>query len=278
VPDEYRQPPRATQPSGIGCLTYFAAGEGLGETMDDAKLRDATEQVNSLPRLRWYQFRLRSLLIFVAIVAIFCSWYAVKKRQADRQKSAVAELRRHGYAIEYDYEHFATQRSYDIPIPAPAWIVNLVGKDFLYDVYGVGGPISLIARYPLPALIDDDLTVLARLPNLRRLDFSNVCGNPAKITDEGLSQLANLKALESLDLSNTQVTDAGLKHIQGLPRLTYLCLLNTQVTEAAIQELQKSHPELEIRYRHLTGGPTIPYEWSEEERLPKVRDERAGHL
>ncbi len=66
--------------------------------MDDVKLLDVEEPVNSPPRLRWYQFRLRSLLLFVTLVAVFCSWYAVKKRQADRQKAAVDELRRHGYA------------------------------------------------------------------------------------------------------------------------------------------------------------------------------------
>ena len=35
-----------------------------------------------------------------------------------------------------------------------------------------------------------------------------------RITDAGLAQLANLTALETLNLSKTQVTDQGVKNFQ----------------------------------------------------------------
>ena len=90
--------------------------------------------------LCWYQYSLRTQLICVTLFAVFCSWFTVKKQQADRQKKAVETLENHGYFIEYDYEHYSTVECYDKPTPAPDWVVELVGKDFLYDVYSVGEP------------------------------------------------------------------------------------------------------------------------------------------
>jgi hypothetical protein len=36
-------------------------------------------------KLRWNQFSLRSLLIFVTVFAFACSWLSVKRQQAKRQ-------------------------------------------------------------------------------------------------------------------------------------------------------------------------------------------------
>ena len=163
-------------------------------------------------RLRWYQFSLRTLLIFVTLFACACSWFAVKKQQANRQKEAVQALERHGYHITYDYEHYGISRNYYVPTPAPDWIVKLVGKDFLYDVYGVGATISLpIMQFHMPALTDADMTVFEQLPRLRTLRFRNKYGNPAKITDKGLAHLQKLKYLEDLELIDTLVTEAGVQ-------------------------------------------------------------------
>jgi hypothetical protein len=177
----------------------------------------------------------------VTVFAIFCSWFTVKKQQADRQKAAVQALKSHGYHITYDYEHYSTVVGYDKPTPAPHWIVELVGKDFLYDVYGVGEPISLpLMKFHVPALSDADMTVFEQLPRLRTIRLCNKFGNPANITDKGLAPLKNIKSLESLDLCDTQVTDAG------------------------IRSLQNAIPSLEVSLGCVTGNPC---EWSEEESL-----------
>lgn len=191
-------------------------------------------------KLRWYQFSLRSLLIVVTLFGFACSWFTVKKQQADRQKAAVNVLESHGYEITYDYEHYSTEPGYDKPTPAPNWLVNLVGKDFLYEVYSVGEPISLpgCIKQQMPAFTDADMAIFEQLPKLRTIRFCNRYGNPAKITDKGLAQQEKLKFLEELNLYDTQVTDAGIRN------------------------LRNAFPNLEIKYGHVTGNP---YVWPEEE-------------
>ena len=49
------------------------------------------------------------------------------------------------------------------------------------------------------------------------------------MTDAGLKELKNLRALTSLRLSFTKVTDAGLKELKNLKALTVLDLGSTQV-------------------------------------------------
>ena len=219
-------------------------------------------------KLRWYQYSLRTLLICVTLFAVFCSWFAVKKQQADRQKKAVQALESHGYHIGYYYGDYATVRSYDDPMPAPDWFVSLVGKDFLYDVHSVGETISLpTMKFHVPAMTDADMVAFDQLPQLQNVRFRNIRGNPAKITDEGISHLVNLKDLEFLDLSDTLVTDAGLKHLEGLWKLEELYLHNTHVTETGVRKLQNVIPNLKIYYSSATGSLEYPYEWSEEESL-----------
>jgi hypothetical protein len=45
-------------------------------------------------KLRWYQFSLRSLLIFITLFGVACSWFAVKMGQAKRQREAIETLKR----------------------------------------------------------------------------------------------------------------------------------------------------------------------------------------
>jgi len=58
-------------------------------------------------RLRWFQFSLRTLLIFMTLTACGCGWLAMKVEQAKQQHGAVsAFLRSHG-ELTYDYQYDA---------------------------------------------------------------------------------------------------------------------------------------------------------------------------
>ena len=48
------------------------------------------------PRLRWYQFSLRGLLIFMFLASLGLSWFGVKYRQAQCQRAAVQAARKVG--------------------------------------------------------------------------------------------------------------------------------------------------------------------------------------
>jgi hypothetical protein len=79
-------------------------------------------------KLRWFQYRLRSLFILMFLVAVACSWLTVKMVQARKQKKAVDVLREMGGIIEYDYQRKNTE------MYAPAWLRKILGDDFFNNV------------------------------------------------------------------------------------------------------------------------------------------------
>ncbi len=92
------------------------------------------------------------------------------------------------------------------------------------------------------AFTDQGLEYLSEMTQIKTLWIGL---GETQITDEGLSQLANLENLEELDLQNTQVTDAGLEHLYGLSHLKEIHLSGTEVTDAGIAALKAAIPEIE---------------------------------
>src|ERR1043165_6978047 len=86
----------------------------------------------------------------------------------------------------------------------------------------------------LSEVTDAGLQELAGLKSLQSLNLSN-----NKLTDMGLKELAGLKSLQSLDIGNTQVADAGLKELARLKSLQSLDIGNTQVADAGLKELAR---------------------------------------
>src|SRR5947207_11324743 len=97
------------------------------------------------PKRRWFQFSLRILLAFTLLVALGCGWFAVKLRQAARQKAAVAAilaLRGHTWYDISDQSEPIQINSHGQPvrsrkIQAPGWLIKLLGPDFFRTVVGV---------------------------------------------------------------------------------------------------------------------------------------------
>ena len=202
-------------------------------------------------KLRWYQFSLRSLLIFVTLWAIPCSWLGVKMKQAREQKAAVEWILGAKGFVKYDYE---TQGATP---PGPAWLRRLLGDDFFAHVSRVDlmGPeitdVALERLLWLPQLekldlfatqtTDTGLRYVEELSNLRELDLVF-----ARVTDAGLGHLKGLSRLRTLDLGYTRVTDAGLEQLKGSTLLTTLYLNDTQVTSAGVKKFLKARPGCEI--------------------------------
>ena len=164
-----------------------------------------------------FRFSLRTLLIVVVLLSVALGWFALKMREAERQRQAVEAISEaHGW-FYYDYELDESGRLMQgQERPAPAWLRKLVGDDFFADVVRVS------------------------LPYRRRVD------------DVFLKRLMALTGLRSLRLSGTQVTDEGLKHLEGLTKLEHLELDGTEVTDEGIEELRKALPNCDIR-REPTG-------------------------
>jgi len=231
---------------------------------------------------RWLlQFRLRTLLFFTTVIAIWLGWWLHSARQ---QREAVAALRKAGSLIYYDFQYG------DVPhvdpearLPYwPTWLVDLLGVDRFAEVTIVclhfeGTDADLAHLKDLTSLLElyleviqvtdaglehlKDLNALERL-SLNKTEVTDaglehlkdltslqyLCLNDTHVTDAGLEHLKDLNALELLGLSHTQVTDVGLEHLRGLNALDWLFLDNTQVTDAGVAELQKSLPNCNIEH------------------------------
>ena len=193
---------------------------------------------------RYLQFSLRTLLVFVLLVSIGMSWLGVKMARARRQKEAVEVVLEVGGEVRYDYELYPKER------PVPAWLRELFGDDFFFDVVWV------ICG---PDLGDDEAIYLKRLTNLEMLLVG------AQITDAGLENIGGLIDLRHLFLYDMEATDAGLEHLKGLTNLETLVLRNTPITDAALEHLKglTNLEYLDLSHTGMTGPglASIPTDW-----------------
>ena len=125
-------------------------------------------------RRRWSRYMLQGTLLLALLLAIPCSWLAVKMERAERQRAVVEEFENLGGVVWYDYQFDRA----DIPNaeqaepPGPPWLRRLLGDDFF--------------------------------TNVTKLDLMQT-----EIGDAALNDLEVLSELQSLSLGE-RVSDAGL--------------------------------------------------------------------
>ena len=163
------------------------------------------------PKLRWFQFSLRTLLVIVTLCAIPCSWLAVKiheekslRDERNRQWRVVQAIERSSGVLEE-----CSIRAFEIIEIRPEWLNHCLGGHY-------HGQIS-------------------------ELDFRG-----SLIKDGDLESLKSLCNLQRLRLDNTSITDAGLQHLECLPKLYRLSLSGTHISEAGLIKLQKALPNCKI--------------------------------
>lgn len=193
---------------------------------------------------RWFQFRLRTLLIVVLVLSLPLSWFGARLRKARRQRAAVEAIERAGGSWFYycSTSGFSTQ-------PYPTWLRGLLGDDFLFNVKMVdcgktdfcdeeARHLSSLPDLEWAILHDTQLTDtgLQCLEGLTRLQYLDLEGT--NIGDAGLEHLAGLTHLEVLSLDGTSITDARLEHLKGLINLVLLSLDSTQVSDAGLEHLR----------------------------------------
>ena len=181
-----------------------------------------TEPIEAEPpkrKRRWYQFSLRSLLIFIAVVAAGCAWLTGKVKRKRWERAAVEALRKKGAMVTYDYNRVRNGTP-----PGPAWMRRLLGDNYFSEVEWVcmDGKVD-----------DNDLKGVAQFPQLKSLTMMG-----RGFTDAGLVNLEELRELGQLNLSQTAITNDGLEHIKGLTQLTELWLYGTKVTDTGLVRLR----------------------------------------
>jgi hypothetical protein len=186
------------------------------------------------PKRRWFQYSLRTLLVFVTRCAVARSWLAVKLQQARRQREVVAEIRKVGAVVYHDWESDGNLTALPNPHPPwPKWLRSLLGDDFFQSVIQI--------YFYTEEATDAEVEHLRGLSQLKELELGGT-----HVTDAGLEHLRGMSRLTELDLGFTQVTDAGLGHLKGLSQLQYLDLRTMQVTDGGVKRLQQALPNCEI--------------------------------
>ncbi len=181
-------------------------------------------------KLRWYQFRLRTLLFGVFLASLATSWFAVRMQRAREQDAAVRELGKfEGTFIYYDCEvenrlGFGPEEK-NTP-RGPAWLRGLLGDDFFNDVTRVS--------FGSPEVTDENLIHLRAFPRLRHLLLDGT-----QVTDDGIRHLESLTSLELLSLNHLKITDRGLVHLRPLTGIRWLDLGGTRVEGTGLAYLEK---------------------------------------
>lgn len=197
-----------------------------------SRMRETVLMEDERPKRRkWFQFRLRTLLVAILVLSLSLSWYAVKVERIRRQKRIGSIIEGAGGTVSYERTE----------PPVPQWIRGLFGDDFF-----VVTAVTVNEEWVIPegeevvnvpvgwdAFGDDEATYLKELPDLKVLSLNNT-----QVSDAGLKHLKRLTNLKILWLDNTQITDSGLEHLKGLTNLEYLTLRNTQVSDAGLDHLE----------------------------------------
>ncbi len=200
--------------------------------MSEAEPQSSTTE----PKLRWYQYTLRTLLGFVTLCAVPCSWVAVKIREAKRQRDAVTAIKKLGGDVRCE-----------------SWLglTTVTEVDFRGNVIG-----------------DEDLACLESLPRLQTLRLSSTF-----VTDTGLARLRNMAALRELDLTSLNITDDGLTHLMGLTQLAAIELRDTEVTEAGVSKLKAALPKCIVYWEPPTEAERRSGLKGDERRRVRIRQE-----
>jgi hypothetical protein len=224
----------------------------------------------SKSKSRWFQFSLRTLLIFVTLCAVACSWFTVKMRQARRQRESVAKLtgRRISCNVQYDYQRDSSGNLIpNAQAPGPAWLRHLLGIDFFSNVTEVWGrgnltdaDLASLKSFPQLSIfffrysqITDE--GLRTIQGLTQLQFLGLPGS--KITNAGLRHLKGLSQLKRLDLKDTNIGDAGLEYIKEMTNLEFLDLSYTNITDAGLEQLKELHKLQGLRLTTKHAVPTV---------------------
>ena len=170
--------------------------------------------MSDTPKHHWSKYSPRTLLVFITVCAILCSWLAVKTHQERRQEHAVE----------------ATQ---------------VLDKEM---TEGKSQNNGFVRRVDLSnsQVTDAGLEYLRGLPQLTELNLSGT-----QVSDAGLEYLKGLRYLERLYLNGTRVSDVGLEYLKRLPELKCLGLGDTRVSDGGLKNLKcLSQPPPFVSQRH----------------------------
>jgi hypothetical protein len=183
---------------------------------------------------RWFQFSLRSLLVFTLIVAIPCAWLAREiERKRHEREAAETIVKLHGDVWYSDQLIVPSGQTPGVHNPAgPAWLREIMGQNFFDEIEEVN--FFHNPDWGSAQISDERLDCLTPLTELKSLSLA-----ASDVTDAGMVRIKELTKLQELDLSYTSISDAGLAHLNSLTNLQILELGYTNVTDAGLVQLKR---------------------------------------
>jgi hypothetical protein len=177
------------------------------------------------PRRRWFRFRLRTILILMAIAAMPLAWIAKERRESQYDLQIAEEFKTQGFieiGIGSPYDSLKL-RGEGIP---QGWWRDLAWRVLGGRVVAVGGSLK-------------DLTPISGLTKLQLLFIDQ-----SRISD--LSPLSGLSNLQQLVIANTQVND--VTPLLRLKKLEYFNCQGTPISKEQIEKLKEAMPNCKIEH------------------------------
>jgi hypothetical protein len=200
-------------------------------------------------RTRWFQFRLRTLMLLMLLASLGLSWLRIEMTKAQRRQEAVSAIQSLGGEVLYDYQGKTSGSAPPTTPPSPpqTWLHKLFGRDLFDRVLSV----HFYSCPGRPGIGDADL--MPHLEPLSDLRDVNLCDT--NITNQGLRCLENHQDLRSLDLASTKINEGDLDHLTGL-RLRRLSLFGTRASDAGLKSLKdmQSLRELNLHGTRVTDA------------------------
>ena len=211
----------------------------------------------------WLRFRLTTILIATALIAIVLAVLVPVNRHASLQHRKFLDLAGTPgvYDVCYENEHAINHRQLfsSLPPSRPKWLVNLLGDGYFYDISQFGLETS---KDPNPLLVDacdigklrlikivnceitpDSVETISQMKDLVWLNLAF-----SKIDDERFEQLAGMTQLKIIDLRGTNVSQNSIDVFSKFSSLEYLYLNQDRFDKSSLKSLQEAVPNCNILF------------------------------
>lgn len=198
--------------------------------------------MNLIPKRRWYQFSLRSLLLLTTATCVVMAWIAYERGETSKREAAAAELR-----TIARYEQLGLRVTLIGGEPwHEAWRCPTLDNDSMGKV--------VEARFYRENATDDDFAILEPMKKMESLHLDHT-----KATGAGLVHIAGLANVKKIYFNKSPIDDANLVHILGLNNLVELNLYHTNVTDAGLVHVARltKLKRLTLDYTSVTDAGLI---------------------
>jgi len=201
------------------------------------------------PKRAWFQFRLITVFI---VVAVICVWLSMQVHRANKQREAVAAVTASGGWVRYDFQFVQGKFDPEATSWMSGWLKPRLGDDLFHDVVEVNLVYNDDAKTRLDNHNESDevLGSLAGFPHLKRLLLHG-----AQASDDGMAHVGNLRELEEIYMWDAKnVGDKGIARLASLQRLKKIHVSHSRITDESLRVFGRmSHMErLALQDNHFT--------------------------